>query len=182
MLVRTTCAGCRRLSVAFGGQVMRQLASILLTAFLATSVLTPSLSWLFPCLWVTRLEPCHEASGLRDDGTPVPSNCMFGSCDWHPTLSDQLERGVVIATLLVMSGMIAASLSERRPLRAAALSGAVAVAITLLLDRFLYGYGAVSFIDILMSAIPIGLGALLAWCGGWVALRLTPSKTSEPTR
>jgi hypothetical protein len=161
---------------------MRQFASILVAAFLATSVLTPSLSWLFPCIFVTRLEPCEGVPVLRDDGTLAPNECMGGACDWHPRLSDELERYIVMTSLLVMSGMLAALLSERRRRRAAALSGAVAIAITLLLDRFLYGYGAVSLLDVLASAIPIGLGALLAWCGGWVALKLTPNKTIEPTR
>jgi hypothetical protein len=161
---------------------MRQVASIVLTALLAASVLTPSLSWLFPCIFVSRLEPCDEATVPSGIGAPAPSTCTFGSCDWHPSPTERAERGVVITSLLVMSGMIAALVSERRPRRGAAVSGAIAIAITLLLDRFLYGYGAVSFIDLLVSAIPVGLGALLGWFGGWIASKVAPNKTMEPTR
>ena len=153
--------------------MIRRLACVLLPALLAASVLTPSLSWLFPCIHVTRIEPCER--------TTVPSTCTFASCDWHPSTTDRIERGVAVASLLIMCGMVAASANARRARRNAAVSGAVAIAITLFLDRFLYGYGAVSVIEVLVSALPIGLGALLALIGGWIASTRLLSPTSPET-
>jgi hypothetical protein len=159
---------------------VRQAAAILLTGLLAASILAPVLPWMHPCIVVSRLEPCKEER--RAGGPMLPSSCISGACDWYPSIGAKAERILVPMSLLLMAGMIAALLNQRAPRRASALSGAVAVMFTLLADRFLYGYGTVAFVEVVISALPIGLGAAIAWCGGWLASALSPNKTMEPTR